>query len=119
MGRSAKLYRRLDALTADFARQLAKHVDDCVQGRSELLFWSREFLPDHYPRSVPTDLADALLATVEQIRDLHEKVREPFEESLAWHFREACRRWADHSDPHRGSAQGIARRLQARMALLK
>jgi hypothetical protein len=115
MGRAEKLYRRLDALETSLAEQLARVLPVCAEGHDDLLFCAREFLPRHYPGNMPTGRADELLARVEQIRGLREQVGEPFEGSLAWRFRECCRRWADHADPHRGSARSIARRLLAEM----
>jgi hypothetical protein len=115
MGRADKLYRRLDMLEAAFAEELAEQLVTCAEGVNDLLFWSREFLPSHYPTSISTDLADKLLATVEVIRGLRVKVGEPFEGSLAWRYRECCRKWADHSDHHRGSAQSLAQRLLTEM----
>jgi hypothetical protein len=113
MGRVAKLYQRLDTLEADLVRQLVRHLTACADGRKELVLCAREFLPAHYPGNMPTGVADELLGQVEQIRRLRVQVGEPFERSLAWRYRECCRRWADHSDPHRGSAQTIAKRLLA------
>lgn len=112
--RAAKLYRRLDTLEADLARQLLRHLTACVEGRNDLLFCAREFLPAHYPRNLPTaGPADELLGLVEQIRRLREQVKEPFEGSLACRFRECCRRWADLADAHRGTSETIAKQLLA------
>jgi hypothetical protein len=111
MGRAEKLYRRLDGLELSLEERLARELTACVEGRNDLLFCSREFLPSHYPRYMPTELADKLLDLVEEIRGLRRKMREPFEGTLAWRFRKCCVLWADHCDPHRGSAQTIARRL--------
>jgi hypothetical protein len=116
MGRAAKLSQRLHTLEADLARQLVRHLTACADGRKDLLFCARDFLPAHYPGNMPTDLADGLLGQVEPIRRLREQVGVPFEGSLAWRYRECCRRWADHSDAHRGSAQTMARRLLAEVA---
>lgn len=111
MARHERIYTRLDSLEVSFAEELHKHLIACVQGQNELLFCSREFFPDHYPRNLSTGIADELLGIAEEIRGLRKKAGEPFEGSLAWRFRECCRHWSDDSDPHRGSAQTIARRL--------
>lgn len=116
MSRAAKLYHRLDTLEADLARQLLRHLTACAEGRNDLVFCAREFLPTGYPGNMPTDLADELLGRVEQIRRLREQVGEPFAGSLAWRYRECCRRWADCSDAHRGSARTMAERLFAEIA---
>jgi hypothetical protein len=116
MGRAAKLYHRLDTLEADLARQLVRHLTACAGGRNDLVFCAGEFLPANYPGNMPTGLADDLLEQVKQIRWLREQVGEPFAGSVACRYRECCRRWADHSDAHRGGARTMAERLLAEIA---
>jgi len=115
MGRTAKLYQRLDTLEAELARELVRHLTACAEGRNDLVFCSREFLPTHYPGNMPTELADQLLEKVEEIRRLREQVGAPFQGSLASRYRESCRQWADHSDAQRGSAQALAKKFLAEM----
>ena len=116
MGRATKLYQRLDALEASLTEQLIRELTSCANGRNDLIFCAKEFLPKHYPRSLPTRIADGLLDQVERIRALREKVGEPFTNSLAFRFRECCRQWADHCDHHRGCARTIAEQLLADIA---
>jgi hypothetical protein len=111
MARADRLYSRLDTLEVTFAEQLHSHLLVCIEGRDDLLFCSREFFPAHYPKCLSTQVGDELLELAEKIRGLRVKAGEPFRASLAWRFREACRHWADTSDPHRGAAQTIAKNL--------
>ncbi len=113
MTRAHRLYSRLDETENSFATQLRADLSACAQGKDDLLFCSGEFFPAHWPRNIPTQLADDLLQTVEEIRRLRKKAGEPFRGSLAWRFRQCCRQWADQSDSHRGSAQTIAKMLLA------
>jgi hypothetical protein len=115
MARAAKIYYRLDTLEASLVEQLVHHLTACADGRNDLLFCAAEFIPAHYPSNMPTALADELLGQVEVIRRLREKVGEPFQASLGWRFRECCRKWNDDSDPQRGNAQAIAKRLLAQI----
>jgi prepilin-type N-terminal cleavage/methylation domain-containing protein len=113
MSRVAKVYQRLDALETSFERRLVAQLERCAEGRHSLLFLADEFCPEKWPRYVRSRETDELMADVEEIRRLRAKTKEPFENSLAYRFRESCREWIDSSDPHRNGARVMAQRMLA------
>jgi hypothetical protein len=115
MSRIRKIRQRLEAAEASFRAELVRELAACAAGQNGWLFASRQFLPAQYPKSTPTEVADNLLAEVETIRGLCEKLNQPFGGSLALRFLECCRKWADVSDEHRGCARTIAQKLLAEL----
>lgn len=113
MSRPEKLYRRLDSLQAELSQRLGARLLACAGGGEQLLFCASAYLPAGWPARLADKDTDTLLGLVEEIHELCVKVGEPFAGSLGWQFREACRRWADVTDAHRGGARRMAEELLA------
>ena len=113
MSKTSKLYQRLDNLEASLRERLMPQLKVCAAGRNDLLFCARRFFPEQWPASLPTDLADGILADIDAIRILREKVNEPFRGSVAFQFLECCRKWSDSADHHRLASRTMAEELLA------
>ena len=108
--RAEKQHHQLDALEAEFRRDLVVHLRACAAGGHTLLFLVSSLRPSSWPPSVRSRVADDLFATASDI--LSRRMQLGLDAtSLAASYREACMRHVDLHDHHRPGPRQQARQL--------
>jgi hypothetical protein len=109
--RTDKQLGRLDALEAEFRRDLVHHLRICAAGRDSLLFLVSSLRPEFWPPNVRSSVADTLFATASEILDQRAQLEVDRFNCLAALYRDACRRHVDLGDHHRPGPRQQAQQL--------
>src|SRR5688500_16199348 len=108
--RAEKPHRQLDALEAEFRRDLVVRLQTCAAGRDTLLFLVSSLRPSPWP-SVCSSVADDLFATASDILSRRARLGLDATTSLAARYRDACMRHVDLDDHHRPGPRQQAQQL--------
>lgn len=77
MGRTQRLYDRLDRLEDEFHVALVEELRACVAGRRDLLFLAADYRPAHWPPCLSSPVTENLLCAADEIVGLRKKLGEP------------------------------------------
>jgi hypothetical protein len=109
--RAEKQHRQLDALEAEFRRDLVVHLQTCAAGGDTLLFLVSSLRPGAWPPSVCSSVADDLFATASDILARRARLGLDATTSLAARYRDACMRHVDLDDHQRPGPRQQAQQL--------
>jgi hypothetical protein len=102
---------RLEELENRLEQRLVPQLRKCAMGFLNLMFASRHYLHDEWPKNVHRAETDEILRLCLEIIALRDDLDESTENCLAEDFRAACQLWADTDAPERNNASRIARQL--------
>ena len=106
-----KLYSQLDNLEVELKERIISHLEKSVDGENDLIFCVSDFNPYPELRHKTDSETEALVALGRKTLSLMEKLGEPSDGSIAERICWYCRKWADNTDGHRKSAQGLAQQF--------
>ena len=109
--RAEKQLRQLDALEAEFRRDLVAYLRACAAGRDTLLFLVSSLRPESWPPSVRSIVADELFETASEILAQRAQLGLDGATCLAASYRDACRRHVELDDHHRPGPRQQAQQL--------